>query len=100
MGVSCHDAVAIADAVAAGADHVVVSPIFDVPGKGPALGVERLRGLAGAAGVPVVALGGIDRATVVAVRAAGVAGVAVTRALADAAEPGLAARALAGMTRA
>ena len=59
MGVSCHSATEIAAAVDAGADHVVVSPVFGVPEKGAPLGVEGLARLAAGVVPPVVALGGV-----------------------------------------
>jgi thiamine-phosphate diphosphorylase len=97
MGVSCHGEAEIRAARDAGADHVVLSPVFGVPDKGAPLGVERLSGLVADAGLPVVALGGIDEENVAAVRATGVAGVAVIRALRDAPEPAIAARRLASL---
>ena len=81
ISVACHDE---AEAVAArveGASFVVVSPIFDVPGKGPPLGLIGLRRLVEVAGaLPVVALGGIDEASWPAVRDAGAVGFAAIRA--------------------
>lgn len=100
VGVSCHDAVELRAAEAAGADHVVLSPVFPVPDKGPALGLDGLRALLGQARLPVVALGGITPECVASVRALGVAGVAVARALSNAPSVGMVARALGGVTRA
>jgi thiamine-phosphate pyrophosphorylase len=96
LGVSCHDEEELVRAERAGADHVVLSPVFPVPGKGRPLGVERFGRLARACPLPVVALGGIDEATAAAVLEAGAAGVAAVRALADPDDPGRTVRALLG----
>src|SRR5205085_1434303 len=84
MGVSCHGSAEIRAAREAGADHVVLSPVFGVPQKGAPLGLETLANLVREAGLPVVALGGIEPDNVASVRATGVAGVAVIPALRDA----------------
>lgn len=94
LGVSCHGAAELAAAVDAGADHVVVSPVFGVPDKGRPLGVEGLAMLASTSTVPVVALGGLTPDNVGLLRGLPVAGVAVIRALRDAADPAAAARRL------
>jgi thiamine-phosphate pyrophosphorylase len=71
-------------------DYVTLSPIYRTaskPGYGPPLGAERAGRLA--AGVPWLALGGIDSARRVAeCRAAGAAGVAVMGAVMRADDPG------------
>lgn len=95
LGVSCHDATELAAARAAGADHVVLAPVFAVPGKGEPLGLAALAMLTADAGLPLVALGGVEPANCASVFAAGVAGVAAIRALAEAPDPGAAARAMA-----
>lgn len=82
-------------AASAGASAVLVSPIFDTPGKGPARGVGAVsaaRALAGALGV--YALGGVEPSRAAACAGAGADGVAVIRALLDAPDPAGAARAL------
>jgi thiamine-phosphate pyrophosphorylase len=77
IGQSAHNADEIAQAAAAGADYVTLSPIFATiskPGYGPALGralLERTWPL------PVLALGGIDASNAAGCMAAGAAGVAV-----------------------
>lgn len=95
IGVSCHTADEIRAAEEAGANHLVVSPVFGVPAKGPPLGVEGLASLARGVNTPVVALGGIGPGSVASVRALRVAGVAAIRSLRDADDPAAAARALA-----
>lgn len=42
-----------------GADMVTFSPVFDTPGKGKAVGVEKLAQLVLTVKIPVIALGGI-----------------------------------------
>jgi thiamine-phosphate pyrophosphorylase len=79
IGVSAHSLADVAAAAAAGADYVMLSPIFiteSKPGYGPALGIESLRTVA-ALGIPVFALAGVTPATAGACLAAGASGVAV-----------------------
>ncbi|MBY6263416.1 thiamine phosphate synthase [Azospirillum sp. 412522] len=86
IGLSLHDSdgAAAMERAAGGVDYVTLSPVFpsaSKPGYGPCLGVAGLRqwvDLAAERGVPVIGLGGLDRAEAVAgCRAAGAAGVAV-----------------------
>lgn len=68
----------------AGAAQLILSPIFAVPGKGPAWGAGRLaRVLDGMPGGPcrILALGGIGPANVAALRHPRLAGVALIRGL-------------------
>jgi len=91
VGRSCHDATELAGAVAEGADHATLSPVFPTeskPGYGPPLGLAALRELCAGAALPVYALGGID--TPERARdclAAGAAGVAVMGAVMRAPDP-------------
>jgi len=62
-----------------GATHLLVSPIFDTPGKGPARGVEALAA-ALRTGAAVLALGGVDAGSAAVAFAAGAHGVAAIRA--------------------
>jgi thiamine-phosphate pyrophosphorylase len=81
----------------AGADYVVLGPIFATPSKaayGAPLGLEALAVAGAACPVPVVAIGGITPERAAEARAAGARGVAVVRAVLDAAAPGAAAAAL------
>ena len=96
IGVSCHSADDLARAAASGADHVVLRPVFDVPGKGAPQGVPGFERLGRSARLPEVALGGIGADSADAVRNAGAVGVAALRALARAPDPEAAARALSG----
>ena len=95
IGVSAHRAAEVAAATAAGADFAVLGPIYDTPSKraygaplGPAVLAE-----ARAAGMPLFAIGGIDRERIAAVRAHA-DGVAVIRAVLSAADPAEATAAL------
>lgn len=79
-------------------DYVGLGPVFATPTKGDAgrpLGVSGLAALRrGVAGLPAVAIGGIKRESAAAVMGAGVEGIAVVSAIAGAADPAAAARAL------
>jgi thiamine-phosphate pyrophosphorylase len=99
IGVSAHAPDEVARAAAGGASYAQLAPIFDPLSKAPsrpALGLEALRSAA-AAGLPVLAQGGIDAANARQARALGAAGVAVTGAILQADDPGIAA---AGLRRA
>ena len=77
-------------AISAGADHVGFGPIFGSRSKAlavPPRGVLRLREVAAAVGVPVVAIGGIGEATIGEVARAGAACAAVIEALFGAGDP-------------
>jgi thiamine-phosphate pyrophosphorylase len=99
VGASVHDVDGARARARAGADLLVLGPVWDTPGK-PACGVGRLaevaRAVAGS-GVTLFAVGGIDSAARVrAARDAGADGVAAIRALLAASDPGAAAAALWG----
>ncbi|HSQ64524.1 MAG TPA: thiamine phosphate synthase [Polyangiaceae bacterium] len=80
----------------AGVDAVLVSPIFEVPGKGLARGLGAIRtACALAPELQVLALGGVNMGNAAQCVEAGASGVAVIRALLDAADPAGAARTLA-----
>lgn len=57
IGVSCHSLEEIR--LAEGADYVYFSPIFETPGKAPAVGLDVLQNAVQVASMPVIALGGI-----------------------------------------
>jgi len=95
IGVSVHDLDEAESARDAGADYLLVGPVFATashPDRMP-LGLTRLEEII-ALGVKVIAIGGVtvDRAREV--KAAGAWGVAAIRALWDAADPKAAARSL------
>lgn len=86
-------------AALAAVDYVAVSPVWPTPTKidtTPAWGLAGIRRLHPLlpAGLPLVAIGGIDRGNAAAVRGAGADGVAVVSALAGATDPEAAARTL------
>ena len=96
VGLSTHTPTQIEAAAAADVDYIGVGPVHPTPTKPglPAVGLELVRHAAAHAGQPFFAIGGIDTATVGAVRDAGAARVAVVRAITGADEPEAAARAL------
>jgi len=97
--VPVHDEAELVMACDARADVLLVSPIFDSPGKGPPRGLEalvRARAHLGHTGCTarLYALGGVEVAHAAACRAAGADGVAIIRAMLDATDPIEAVRAL------
>jgi len=95
IGRSTHDPEQIA--AAADADYFAVGPVHETPTKPgrPSVGTELITHAARGAGTtPWFAIGGIDQATVAAVRDAGATRIVVVRAIADAADPEAAARRL------
>jgi thiamine-phosphate pyrophosphorylase len=76
------------DAEARGATYIGAGPVWATPSKedaGPPTGLEGLRKICAAVSTPVVAIGGIDASNARASIDAGAAGVAVIRAVRDAA---------------
>lgn len=82
--VAAHDLAAVQAAEKAGADAVIVSPIFpsNSPSAGRPLGVEGLKALVAATPLPVYALGGVRADTVGQLAGSGVFGIAAVEALA------------------
>ncbi len=90
IGVSVGDAVQARKAEAAGADYVVLSPVFTTASKtdaGPGHGLAELAKIRSAVRVPVLAIGGITRANASEVIRAGADGIAVISAVVSA--PGI-----------
>ncbi|HEX6125091.1 MAG TPA: thiamine phosphate synthase [Pyrinomonadaceae bacterium] len=82
IGVSTHTLEAARNAGEAGADFAFFGPVFETPGKGPAVGLHMLESVCRQAdGFPVIALGGIDPANCASAINAGAAGVAAIRSL-------------------
>lgn len=82
VGVSCHS---LAEALAgeqAGADYLLLGPIFETPSKaafGPPLGLETLREVTRRVKIPLLALGGVNLERVKPCLEAGAAGIAAIR---------------------
>jgi thiamine-phosphate pyrophosphorylase len=95
IGRAVHDLPAARAALAAGADYLVVGPVFPTathPGLKP-LGIDGFAAFA-QLGKPAIAIGGITSQRAPEVAAAGGYGVAAIRALWDAEDPGATARAM------
>lgn len=95
IGQSVHDWDEAATARAAGADYLLVGPVYPTathPDAEP-LGVARLQPIV-SLGLPVIAIGGVTPERAVELRRAGAFGVAAIRALWDAADPADATRRL------
>lgn len=95
IGKSVHDLAEAAAARAAGADYLLVGPVYSTathPDREP-LGLARLEPIVGL-GLPVIAIGGVTPERAGALRRAGVYGVAAIRALWDATDPAAALRRL------
>lgn len=79
VGVSCHSVEDVRAAEAAGADYVLLGPIFETASKlryGPPLGLETLREAALRSRIPLLALGGITPELVRPCLEAGATGIA------------------------
>jgi thiamine-phosphate pyrophosphorylase len=81
---AAHGRAAIAGAEQAGADAVVISPVFpsNSPSAGAPLGIEGLQALVGATALPVYALGGVRKQTAAQLIGSGIIGIAAVEALA------------------
>jgi thiamine-phosphate pyrophosphorylase len=96
VGRSTHDAEQFRRALAEDVDYVVAGPVHETPTKPgrPAAGIGLIRLAAAEATKPWFAIGGIDAATAVDVRAAGATRVVVVRAITEADDPGVAVKRL------
>lgn len=94
IGRSCHDPVGLALAARDGATYATLSPVFESPGKGPALGLKRFAEWTRAATLPVIALGGVTAHHAPALKLAGASGLAVISAVFAAPDRARAAREL------
>jgi thiamine-phosphate pyrophosphorylase len=78
IGRSTHRVEEVERARDEGADYVTFGPVYDTPGKGPAVGLGELA-RAVTAGLPVIALGGVTLGRLGELAAAGASGVAAIR---------------------
>jgi thiamine-phosphate diphosphorylase len=79
-------AVTLEQALAADADYLGVGPVWETPSKDdadPPIGLDGLRQICVAVGVPVIAIGGIAAGNAASCIEAGASGVAVIRAATD-----------------
>jgi len=86
IGASCHSLPEAQAAEVAGADYILLGPIFATPSKlqyGPPLGLAALREVTSQVSIPVMALGGITLDRVAACRENGAAGIAAIRLFQD-----------------
>ena len=102
VGVSTHSAKEAEEAETKGADFITFGPVYHTASKakyGPPVGINSLRAVCGAAGLPVFALGGVGPSNIEEVISAGTAGVALISAVLAASEPQAAASEIAGCLR-
>jgi len=79
VGVSCHSLAEALAAESAGADYIVLGPVFATPSKlryGPPLGLRNLQKVAARVKIPLLALGGITVKRVKPCLRAGASGIA------------------------
>lgn len=82
IGVSCHSLAEALEAEAAGADYLLLGPVFETPSKlayGPPLGLDRFGQIASKIEIPTLALGGITLERVKPCLESGAAGIAAIR---------------------
>lgn len=97
IGVSTHSLEQAQDARDGGADFIVFGPVFTTPSKvayGPPQGLQQLANIVQAIDLPVIAIGGINVTNLASVLQEGAHGVAMIRAVLEAAEPEAATRQL------
>lgn len=81
IGVSRHDRTGLEAAERAQASYAFLSPVFDVPGKAPPIGIHGFRETIAGVGMPTYALGGIRPEDLKPLLSAGAFGVGIRRAI-------------------
>ncbi|HSF29703.1 MAG TPA: thiamine phosphate synthase [Candidatus Tectomicrobia bacterium] len=90
IGISTHNLAEAQAAAEGGADFLVFGPVFFTPSKAPygqPVGLEALRAVRAKVDRPILAIGGITKANLDQVLAAGADGIAVISAVISAADP-------------
>jgi thiamine-phosphate pyrophosphorylase len=90
LGVSTHNLAEARAAAEGGADFIVFGPMFFTPSKvpyGQPIGLDALRAVCAAVALPILAIGGIKKANLDQVVAAGADGIAVISAVISADDP-------------
>lgn len=87
LGVSRHDRPGLEAATREGATYAFLSPVFQVPGKAQPIGIHGFREAIAGVEMPTFALGGIRPEDVKPLISGGAAGVAIRRAVYEAADP-------------
>jgi thiamine-phosphate pyrophosphorylase len=103
LGVSTHNLPDARAAAEGGADFLVFGPVFFTPSKAPygqPVGLDALRAVRGAVTLPILAIGGIKKANLDQVLAAGADGIAVISAIISADDPTAASQELLAMLQA
>jgi thiamine-phosphate pyrophosphorylase len=83
IGVSCHTIEELRTAERESADFAVYGPVFESPGKGPAIGLDALHAAVRAVRMPVYALGGVTEENAQSCIDAGAYGIAGIRLFAE-----------------
>jgi thiamine-phosphate pyrophosphorylase len=102
IGVSTHTLTEVQAAADAGADFLVFGPVFYTPSKAPygePVGLDALRVVRAAVNLPILAIGGVKKANLDQVLAAGADGIAVISAIISADDPRAASQDLLGTLR-
>jgi len=102
IGVSTHSIAEAQTAADEGADFVVFGPVFYTPSKAPygePVGLNALQAVRAAINLPILAIGGVKKANLDQVLAAGASGIAVISAIISADDPTAASQALLGTLR-
>lgn len=102
IGVSTHSIAEAQTAADEGADFVVFGPVYYTPSKAPygePVGLNALQAVRAAINLPILAIGGVKKANLDQVLAAGASGIAVISAIISADDPTAASQDLLGTLR-